>query len=130
MQVRDPEPHGSEPATDSGHELGQRTRPGLRATTIGSGSCLLLPFFVDDARRVWLRDVPDRELLLRDPDGEDVRVAMASRLRDSHISLTRNTPHLAFCTAPRESWRDGRESGPEAAMLATIRGGRQASRRG
>jgi hypothetical protein len=43
---------------------------------------VLLPFFAD-GRRVWLRDVPDRELLLRDRDGEDVRVAMATRLRDN-----------------------------------------------
>jgi hypothetical protein len=47
---------------------------------------------VDAGRRVWLRDVPDRERVLREPDGEDVRVAMAMRLRDGHISLTRNTP--------------------------------------
>jgi hypothetical protein len=55
---------------------------------------LVLLFFVDD-RRVWLPDEPDRELVvLRDRGGEDVRVAMAMRLRDRHISLTRNTPHI------------------------------------
>jgi len=53
---------------------------------------LLLLLVVDDERRVWLRDVPDRELLLRDADGEDVRVAMAMRLRDCHTSLMANTP--------------------------------------
>jgi hypothetical protein len=54
---------------------------------------LLLPFFADELRRVWLRDVPDRELALRDRDGEDVRVAMLQRLRDNLTSLTRNTRH-------------------------------------
>jgi hypothetical protein len=49
---------------------------------------------VDAGRRVWPRDVPDRELVLREPDGEDVRVAMATRLRDRHISLTCNTRGL------------------------------------
>jgi hypothetical protein len=52
---------------------------------------LLLLRFVDAGRRVWPRDVPDRELVLREPDGEDVRVAMPTRLRDRHSSLTRNT---------------------------------------
>ena len=54
---------------------------------------LLVLLFFDDERRVWLPDEPDRErVLLRDRGGEDVRVAMPSRLRDRHISLTRNTP--------------------------------------
>jgi hypothetical protein len=52
---------------------------------------LLLRRALDEERLTWLRDVPDRELLLREPDGEDVRVAMATRLRDRHSSLTRNT---------------------------------------
>jgi hypothetical protein len=56
---------------------------------------LLVRRFFDDGRRVWLPDEPDRELVvLRDRGGEDVRVAMATRLRDRHISLTRNTPHI------------------------------------
>jgi hypothetical protein len=64
----------------------------LRGDDFFERELLLLPFDVDDERRVWLRDVPDRELVLRDADGEDVRVAMASRLRDRHTSLTPNTP--------------------------------------
>lgn len=40
-------------------------------------------------------DDPDRELaLLRDREGEDVRVAMLPRLRDRHRSPTGNTPPL------------------------------------
>ncbi len=47
----------------------------------------------DDARRVEPPDRADRELVLvRDREGEDVRVAMRLRLRDRHISPPRNTP--------------------------------------
>jgi hypothetical protein len=54
--------------------------------------------FFDEDRRVWLPDVRDRELLLfdtfllRDLGGEDVRVAMMTRLGRYHTSLTRHTP--------------------------------------
>ena len=54
---------------------------------------LLVLLFFDGDRRDWLPDAPDRErVVLRDRGGEDVRVAMATRLRDRHTSLTRNTP--------------------------------------
>jgi hypothetical protein len=66
---------------------------------------LLGLLFFDDDRRVWLPDAPDRELVvLRDRGGEDVRVAMPTRLRDRHISLTRNTPaHQAHRASAQRS---------------------------
>ena len=36
--VRDPQPHGSEPAADSGHELGKRARPGPARRRPGAGA--------------------------------------------------------------------------------------------
>src|SRR3954447_19379476 len=69
---------------------------------------LLLLRDVDVGRRVWRRDVPDREVVLREPDGEDVRVAMARGYAIvtsvSRVTRAGETP----------GWPDpGERSGPE-----------------
>jgi hypothetical protein len=61
-----------------------------------------LLLLLEGVRRDWLPDDREREPpeLLEDPEerdagGEDVRVAMASRLRDHHTSHRHHTPDLA-----------------------------------
>jgi hypothetical protein len=60
--------------------------------------------FAEDERRDWLPDDRDRELPepplreapeVRDAGGEDVRVAMRTRLRRSHTGHTLPTPTAA-----------------------------------
>jgi len=57
---------------------------------------VLEPPVVDDRDRV-VADVPERVLELRDPDGEDVRVAMETDPRGS--SLQSHASHA--CVGPR-----------------------------
>lgn len=79
--------------------------PGPLRTARGAGLEAVLDvddfFDAEEERpRAWLPDDRDRELdarpedvlLLRDPGGEDVRVAMLTRLGHSHTSPTLHTP--------------------------------------
>ncbi|CAA9379521.1 MAG: hypothetical protein AVDCRST_MAG21-1412 [uncultured Nocardioidaceae bacterium] len=113
-----------------------RPGPPRRVRELERAGERLLPvlLLLDDERRVWLPDEPDRErLVLCDRGGEDVRVAMAVRLRDRHSSLPRNTPPALASRAPDQRLlRRGRAPAGRAARgcgLPRCRRGRSAGRR-